>query len=127
LQQIRPPAGSSAAPASSANDSLGGYIQGERLVGYAWTDVTGAAFSIAPEDFSDQTDFSLCTSGEVAAGYENFAMLGWNLDQGKGADELRRAITPTSWCRGAAWAPLTPAPPNGVCPTGSWEPNRAAS
>lgn len=71
----------------------GGYLTAGNWKGYAWTAPAGDS-TITPEDFSAVTDFPLCVSGTVNPGYDNVAMVGWNINQQPEDDPNGSTILP---------------------------------
>lgn len=71
----------------------GGYITSGTWKGYAWTAVGGDA-TITPEEFGEVYDFPLCASGAVQPGYDNVAMVGWNINQPAEDDPVGSTVTP---------------------------------
>lgn len=72
----------------------GGYITAGSWKGYAWT-ATGGDATIMPADFGDVTGFPLCASGQLQAGNDNVAMVGWNLNQAPEDGEPALTVEPT--------------------------------
>lgn len=58
----------------------GGYITSGAWKGFAWSAPGGDA-TITPTSFETSKAFPLCVQGTVQPGYDNLAMLGWNINQ----------------------------------------------
>lgn len=72
---------------------FGGYLTSGTWKGYAWTSASGDA-TISPADFGETTDFPLCASGTVNPGYDNVAMVGWNINQPPEDDPTGAEVLP---------------------------------
>ncbi|MDD9938296.1 MAG: hypothetical protein OXT09_32105, partial [Myxococcales bacterium] len=88
-----PSGGSGGSGGNAGPSGFGGYIISGRFQGYAWTDTSAGSSTIAPGDYASVMEFPLCASGTVAGGYENVAMVGWNLNQGTAAGDPKESIT----------------------------------
>ncbi len=79
----------------SSGDGIGGYIVNGSWHGFAWTATSPSGGTISPDDFGAVTDFPLCASGTVETGYDNVAMVGWNLNQEVADGEPALPVDPT--------------------------------
>jgi hypothetical protein len=90
--------GSSGSGGATSTDSAakpnGGYITSGGWHGYAWAATSATGATIAPKSFSGSIDFPLCASGSVESGYDNLAMVGWNLNQANTTGAATETVTP---------------------------------
>ena len=79
----------------SGGGAFGGYMTFGAWHGYAWTAANGTGSRIDPPNFANKTSPPLCATGMVAAGTNNVAMLGVNLNQATAAGSPALTVVPT--------------------------------
>jgi hypothetical protein len=86
-------AGSGGAGGGLPDGAIGGYMTFGDWHGFAWT-ATGGMGNIMPPNFGTVTMPPLCASGELAAGNNNVAMVGININQASAANSPLMTVVP---------------------------------